>query len=94
MAKSTPGSGGRKSPATKSRPAKRAVSPRATSRPRPGVARQPLNPVDKAAPDALLAPVPLIAEINLPADEPEPSVPIKEWTMWGSIRQLIGGWAK
>ena len=94
MAKSTHRSGSQKSPASKSRSTNKATKPKKTARPKPSATKQLLDPVDKAPTDALLALVPLIAEINIPADEPEPRVPIKEWTMWGSIRQLIGGWAK
>lgn len=94
MTKPKPSSGSRKSPASKSRPAKKAATPKATSKPKSAATKPLLEPVGKASPDVYSSPVPLIAEINIPADQPEPRVPIKEWTMWGSIRQLIGGWAK
>ena len=69
MAKSTPSSGSRKSPACKSRPAKRAATPKDTSKPKPGIARQTFDPLDKATPETVRAPVPLLAEINIPSGE-------------------------
>lgn len=91
MAKSTRSSGSRKTPASKSRSVKRAARPRSATKPMP--APKPLlDPLDEHL--TLPATFPVTVESNTLANEHEPRVPIKEWTMWGSIRQLIGGWAK